>query len=287
MSFGLFVRGRAIWRNCRPPSCNGCVELFTQSACGYDLARELKVSPAVAVQCFLPLVQQGIVMVRPFEVPEPPKPQGPKVACVDDSPAILTSVTQILHSGGYQVIPIGEPNQVMATLEREKPALVLLDLLMPDLNGYDLCKLIRQHPELRQTPIVFFDRQGWVGGQDAGEVVGGEGIPDQAGGCGTTAPVCATRPVPGVGVDDGSPAPVGVGGGRCGGGAEVDGGAVATGGVQGGGAVLGGGGLGVAGKSRTACFGAGGYWSAGGKWVGFVPPYPCPSGLAEPAGGDV
>jgi twitching motility two-component system response regulator PilG len=138
-----------------PPQMQRCVELFTQSACGYDLARELKVSPAVAVQCFLPLVQQGIVMVRPFEVPEPPKPQGPKVACVDDSPAILTSVTQILHSGGYQVIPIGEPNQVMATLEREKPALVLLDLLMPDLNGYDLCKLIRQHPELRQTPIVF------------------------------------------------------------------------------------------------------------------------------------
>jgi len=138
-----------------PPQMQRCVELFTQDACGYDLARELKVSPAVAVQCFLPLVQQGIVMVRPFEVPEPPKPQGPKVACVDDSPAILTSVTQILHSGGYQVIPIGEPNQVMATLEREKPALVLLDLLMPDLNGYDLCKLIRQHPELRQTPIVF------------------------------------------------------------------------------------------------------------------------------------
>jgi twitching motility two-component system response regulator PilG len=138
-----------------PPQMQRCVELFTQSACGYDLARELKVSPAVAVQCFLPLVQQGILLVRPFEMPEPPKPQGPKVACVDDSPAILTSVTQILHSGGYQVIPIGEPNQVMATLEREKPALVLLDLLMPDLNGYDLCKLIRQHPELRQTPIVF------------------------------------------------------------------------------------------------------------------------------------
>ncbi len=152
------------WSNCPretylaklpPPQLQRCVELFTQDACGYALAQELKASPAVAVQCFLPLVQQGILMVRPFQVPEPPKKQGPKVACVDDSPAILTSVTQILHTGGYQVIPIGEPSQVMAILEREKPALVLLDLLMPDLNGYDLCKLIRQHPELRQMPIVF------------------------------------------------------------------------------------------------------------------------------------
>jgi twitching motility two-component system response regulator PilG len=94
-------------------------------------------------------------MVRPFQVPEPPQEQGPKVVCVDDSPAILTGLTQILRTGGYQVIPIGEPSQVMAILEREKPALVLLDLLMPDLNGYDLCKLIRQHPELRQMPVVF------------------------------------------------------------------------------------------------------------------------------------
>ncbi|MEN9233672.1 MAG: response regulator [Gloeomargarita sp. DG02_4_bins_56] len=138
-----------------PPQMQRCVELFSQDACGYDLARELRVSPAVAVQCFLPLVQQGILLVRPFQVPEPPKPQGPKVACVDDSPAILTSVTQILHSGGYQVIPIGDPNRVMRILEQERPALVLLDVLMPELNGYDLCRLIRQHPELRQIPIVF------------------------------------------------------------------------------------------------------------------------------------
>ncbi|MEN9215914.1 MAG: response regulator [Gloeomargarita sp. HHBFW_bins_162] len=138
-----------------PPQMQRCVELFSQDACGYDLARELQVSPAVAVQCFLPLVQQGIVLVRPFQVPEPPKPQGPKVVCVDDSPAILTSVTQILHGGGYQVIPVAEPNQVLAVLEREKPALVLLDVLMPELNGYELCKLIRQHPELRHIPIVF------------------------------------------------------------------------------------------------------------------------------------
>ncbi len=138
-----------------PPQMHRCVELFRQDACGYELAQELKVSPAVAVQCFLPLVQAGILLVRPFQVPEPPQPQGPKVACVDDSPAILTSVTQILHTSGYQVIPIGEPHQVIATLEREKPALVLLDLLMPELSGYEVCKLIRQHPELRQMPIVF------------------------------------------------------------------------------------------------------------------------------------
>ncbi|WP_157776119.1 response regulator [Gloeomargarita lithophora] len=152
------------WSNCHretylaklpPPQLQRCVELFLQDACGYELAQELKVSPAVAVQCFLPLVQAGMLIVRPFQVPEPPKKQGPKVACVDDSPAILTSVTQILHSGGYQVIPIGEPNQVIGILEQEKPALVLLDVLMPELNGYDLCKLIRQHPELRQIPIVF------------------------------------------------------------------------------------------------------------------------------------
>jgi len=137
------------------PQLHRCVELLQRDACGYELARELKVAPAAAVQCFLPLVQQGILTVRPFQVPEPPKPQGPKVACVDDSPAILTSVTQILHSSGYQVIPIGQPTQVMTILEQERPALVLLDVLMPEINGYELCRLIRQHPDLRQIPIVF------------------------------------------------------------------------------------------------------------------------------------
>ncbi|MEN9247550.1 MAG: response regulator [Gloeomargarita sp. GMQP_bins_69] len=132
-----------------------CVELFSRNACGYELAQELQVSPAQAVQCVLPLLQAGIVLVRPFQVLEPPKKLGPKVACVDDSPAILSSVTQILQRSGYEVIPIVDPRQVLPTLAQEKPALVLLDVLMPELNGYELCKLIRQHPELRHIPIIF------------------------------------------------------------------------------------------------------------------------------------
>lgn len=138
-----------------PPQVQRCVELFSRDACGYELARALQVSPAQAVQCVMPLVQAGIVLVRPFQTPEPPKKLGPKVACVDDSPAILSSVTQILHRSGYEVIPITDPRQAITTLEQEKPALVLLDVLMPELNGYELCKLIRQHPELRQIPVVF------------------------------------------------------------------------------------------------------------------------------------
>ncbi|MCS7030085.1 MAG: response regulator [Gloeomargarita sp. SKYG116] len=138
-----------------PPQLQRCVELFSRDACGYELARELHASPAQVVQGVLPLVQAGILLVRPFQEPEPPKKLGPKVACVDDSPAILSSVTQILQRSGYEVIPIADPRQVIATLEQEKPALVLLDVLMPELNGYELCKLIRQHAELRHIPIVF------------------------------------------------------------------------------------------------------------------------------------
>ncbi|MBF2097503.1 MAG: response regulator [Gloeomargaritaceae cyanobacterium C42_A2020_066] len=138
-----------------PGQVEACGQLLIQGACVYDLALPLRCSPLAVGQCFLPLIQAGLITVRPFQVPEAPRPAGPKILCIDDSPAILNSLTGILSGAGYQPVTLGQPEAALATLERERPALILLDVLMPSLNGYEVCRQVRQQPELRDIPIVF------------------------------------------------------------------------------------------------------------------------------------
>jgi twitching motility two-component system response regulator PilG len=76
------------------------------------------------------------------------------IACIDDSPTILEAMDKFLSHEEYEVTKIRDPIKSTALLFRLKPDLILMDITMPEINGYKLCSLLRNSVALRETPIV-------------------------------------------------------------------------------------------------------------------------------------
>ncbi|MBD2409527.1 response regulator [Nostoc calcicola FACHB-389] len=78
----------------------------------------------------------------------------PLVACVDDSPTICRSLEEILTHQGYRFVGIQESLTAVLKLIKSKPDFIFLDLLMPKVNGYEICSQIRKTPSLKDVPVV-------------------------------------------------------------------------------------------------------------------------------------
>ncbi|MEO0351188.1 MAG: response regulator [Cyanobacteria bacterium P01_A01_bin.15] len=76
------------------------------------------------------------------------------IACIDDSPTVLNAIQEFLNDRSLNVVPISDPVKALMQVMRCRPDLILLDVTMPNLDGYELCSLLRRHPSFRKTPIV-------------------------------------------------------------------------------------------------------------------------------------
>lgn len=76
------------------------------------------------------------------------------VVCIDDSPTILRSIQAFLDDTIFSVVLISDPVKALMQIVRTKPDLILLDVTMPNLDGYELCSLLRRHPSFRNVPVV-------------------------------------------------------------------------------------------------------------------------------------
>ncbi|MBF2085027.1 response regulator [Thermoleptolyngbya sp. C42_A2020_037] len=76
------------------------------------------------------------------------------VVCIDDSPTILRSIQAFLDDTMFSVVLISDPVKALMQIVRTKPDLILLDVTMPNLDGYELCSLLRRHPSFRNVPVV-------------------------------------------------------------------------------------------------------------------------------------
>ena len=83
-----------------------------------------------------------------------------KILIAEDEPDILELITFTLQFGGFEVIPTSNGEDALEMTRREKPDLVLLDVRMPRMTGYDVCKYIKSESEFRKTPIVFLSAKG-------------------------------------------------------------------------------------------------------------------------------
>jgi two-component system response regulator HupR/HoxA len=77
-----------------------------------------------------------------------------KVLAVDDNPDGLFALEQLLLSKGYQVVTASSGAETIDKALQERPHVILLDVMMPPPNGYEVAKILKEHPELRYTPIV-------------------------------------------------------------------------------------------------------------------------------------
>jgi two-component system, chemotaxis family, response regulator PixG len=80
--------------------------------------------------------------------------QPPLIACIDDSILIYQSLERILNERGYRCFGIQDPLKIMPGLIRNKPSFIFLDLLMPIVNGYEVCEQIRKTPSLKDVPVI-------------------------------------------------------------------------------------------------------------------------------------
>jgi two-component system, chemotaxis family, response regulator PixG len=86
--------------------------------------------------------------------PSAPERATHTIACIDDSPTVLNAINSFLNDKGIGVIMINDPVKALMQIIRSKPDLILLDVTMPNLDGYELCSLLRKHPAFKNTPVV-------------------------------------------------------------------------------------------------------------------------------------
>ena len=95
-----------------------------------------------------------------------------KILLVDDEPDILEIVGYNLSTEGYQVITANNGLEGVRKAEKERPQLIILDVMMPEMDGIEACEKIRQLPELKDVVLTFLTARGedysQVAGFDAG-----------------------------------------------------------------------------------------------------------------------
>ncbi|MEC4817996.1 MAG: response regulator [Scytonema sp. PMC 1069.18] len=133
-----------------------------------DLAIKMNQDVLPITRSLLPYIQKGIIEL--VDIPDFPLPVAevknsstaskpvasnvPLIACVDDSPQICEIIEKIMTTNGLRFIKIQDPVQALPILIQHKPDLIFLDLVMPIVNGYELCAQLRRISTFAETPIV-------------------------------------------------------------------------------------------------------------------------------------
>jgi len=95
-----------------------------------------------------------------------------RILVVDDEIGALTLIGIMLERGGFEVLKAKDADQALSVLELETPNLIILDVMMPGMDGIELCRLLRQRPDTGDLPILILSARGdaksVMNGMDAG-----------------------------------------------------------------------------------------------------------------------
>ncbi len=105
---------------------------------------------------------------------ETPATQARSVLVVDDEPDVTALISYHLRSKGYRVTALNDPNQIMGVARSFNPDLVILDVMMPDLSGTQICRMLRADPKLRNVPVIFLSAKTEEVARIQGLEVGGD-----------------------------------------------------------------------------------------------------------------
>ncbi|BAY11257.1 response regulator [Calothrix sp. NIES-2098] len=76
------------------------------------------------------------------------------IFCIDDSPSVLNAIKNFLDEQMFSVVGVTDSLKALMEILRTKPDLILLDITMPNLDGYELCSLLRKHSQFKNTPVI-------------------------------------------------------------------------------------------------------------------------------------
>lgn len=107
---------------------------------------------------------------EPFDAPNGTGP----ILLVDDEPYILRSLSYLLTREGYVVETASNGEDGLARVRRLRPPVVFLDIMMPRMNGYDVCAQIKQDPALAGTYVIMLSAKGQQVDQERGLLGGAD-----------------------------------------------------------------------------------------------------------------
>ena len=148
-------------------SCQALVRLLNGQRTMRDLAVDLRRDPVDVARLILRCIQLDFVeLTSVADLPglvfrrDPPKAipvqasSKALIACIDDSLMVRKMMEELLTSARYQFLGIEDPLRAIGILLARKPEFIFLDLVMPSVNGYELCEKLRKLSCFRHTPIV-------------------------------------------------------------------------------------------------------------------------------------
>jgi two-component system alkaline phosphatase synthesis response regulator PhoP len=80
---------------------------------------------------------------------------GSTILIVEDEPNILMLLEEHLREEGYATVTATTGTDAIMKARSQRPSLILLDVMMPGMSGFDVCNILRDFPETRETPIIF------------------------------------------------------------------------------------------------------------------------------------
>jgi len=98
-----------------------------------------------------------------------------KVLIVDDSPAEVKLMQSLLEKEGYWPVGLNDPKLVEEAITHERPSVILLDIVMPDRNGYQVCRDLKGSAEFNSIPVIMVTSKSSVSDRFWGEQQGADG----------------------------------------------------------------------------------------------------------------
>lgn len=99
---------------------------------------------------------------------------GPKILVVDDSATIRRSAETMLKSAGFDVVTAENGFEALSKVARHNPQLIFVDIMMPRLDGYQTCAIIKNNEQYRSTPVIMLTSKDGLFDQARGRVVGSD-----------------------------------------------------------------------------------------------------------------
>jgi DNA-binding response OmpR family regulator len=83
-----------------------------------------------------------------------------EILIVDDEPSIVVPIQFLMEQQGYNVLVAENGEDALDAIYKYKPDLILLDIMLPRIDGYEVCEIVRLNPEYRDIKIIFLTAKG-------------------------------------------------------------------------------------------------------------------------------
>ncbi len=100
--------------------------------------------------------------------------RGLKIMLIDDSRTIRRSAETMLSSEGCEVITANDGFEALALIHRHKPDLIFVDIMMPRLDGYQTCAIIKNNARFRKVPVIMLTSKDGLFDKARGRIVGSD-----------------------------------------------------------------------------------------------------------------